>query len=198
MVGAARLAKPRAVTWICLQVCSYKYLQRYNYVKWSKGFFNHLSKTRGVSEFKSDHALYRDLQAWKASSQQDYGLGSHHFYGKMKYSAKKYGTARANMSNVMNKGVKMCCKAVTANFFTLVGLIFEPSIAIGRLKGSLDVSPFIMQPSIAVTSTSTVIYSSLFSSFFFSIMLRTNSRYHQRRGWKYGTVESEVRNSVAL
>ena len=32
-----------------LQVCSYKYLLRYNDVKSSKGFLNHLNKTRGIS-----------------------------------------------------------------------------------------------------------------------------------------------------
>ena len=42
------------------------------------------------------------------------------------------------MSTVMNEGVKMCYKEVTANLFKVVGLIFEPSKYITKPKGSLE------------------------------------------------------------
>ena len=38
------------------------------------------------------------------------------------------------MSTVMNEGVKMRCKAVTANLFTVVGLLVEISTAIEKPK----------------------------------------------------------------
>ena len=34
----------------------------------------------------------------------------------------------------MNKGVRMCYKAVTDNFFIVVGLLVEPSTAIAKPK----------------------------------------------------------------
>ena len=46
--------------------------------------------------------------------------------------------ARSNMSTVMNKGVEMCCKSFTANLFTVVGLLVEPSTYISKPKGSLE------------------------------------------------------------
>ena len=53
-------------------------------------------------------------------------------------TANKYGTTRANMSTVMNEGVKMRCEAVTADFFTVVGLLVEPSTAIAKTKDYLE------------------------------------------------------------
>ena len=44
---------------------------------------------------------------------------------------------RSNMSMVMNDGVKMRSKAVTAIVFTVVGLIFESSTSIVKSKGSI-------------------------------------------------------------
>ena len=44
------------------------------------------------------------------------------------------------MSTFMNEGVKIRCKAITANFFTVVGLLVEPSTAIEK-NGYLDESP---------------------------------------------------------
>ena len=54
-----------------------------------------------------------------------------------KSNRKKYGTARANMSTVMNEGVDIHCKAVTTQLFTLVGLLVELGTAIEKSKGSL-------------------------------------------------------------
>ena len=42
------------------------------------------------------------------------------------------------MSTVMNEGVKMRCEAVTADFFTVVGLLVEPSTAIAKTKDYLE------------------------------------------------------------
>ena len=47
------------------------------------------------------------------------------------------------MSTVMNEGVKTSFTAVTSQEFTVVGIIVEPSTAIAKPKGSLDVSPSI-------------------------------------------------------
>ena len=52
--------------------------------------------------------------------------------------------------------------------FTVVGLLVELGKAIAKSKGSLEAYPSIRQTSITVTSNSPIIYSSLFSSFFFS------------------------------
>ena len=48
---------------------------------------------------------------------------------------KKYGMTRANMARVVNEVAKMCCKAVTANFFTVVVLLVEPNASIAKPKG---------------------------------------------------------------
>ena len=117
----------------------------------------------------------------------------------MKESNRKiYGTTRANMSTVMNKGVKIHCKEVTANFFIVVGLVVEPSKDIAKTKSYIETSSPISQPSITVTSCSSVIPPFLFISFFFRSMLKTKSRIHQTRGWRWSSVESEVRNSSDL
>ena len=86
------------------------------------------------------------------------------------------------MSRVMNEGVMMRFKAVTANLLTVVGLIVEPSTAIEKPKGSLGVSLSIRQPPITVTSSNLVISTSLSSFFFFSGMLRSNGISHQSIG----------------
>ena len=46
---------------------------------------------------------------------------------RMNQTANKYGTTRANMSRVMNKGVMMHHKEVITNLLTVVGLLVEPS-----------------------------------------------------------------------
>ena len=46
----------------------------------------------------------------------------------------KYGTTRANISMVINEGVKIRCKAVTNQVFTLVGLLVELATAITKLE----------------------------------------------------------------
>ena len=67
------------------------------------------------------------------------------------------------MSMVMNKGVNMCCKVVMANLLTVVGILVKPSTAIEKLKGYLEASIYIRQPTITETFISTVIYSYLSS-----------------------------------
>ena len=52
-------------TWVGPRVCGYNNLHICNYVNSSKEFFNHLKKTRGVSEFNSDHDFYSALQSLK-------------------------------------------------------------------------------------------------------------------------------------
>ena len=42
------------------------------------------------------------------------------------------------MSTVINKRVKIHCKAVTTQVFTLVGLLVELGTAIEKSKGSLE------------------------------------------------------------
>ena len=39
---------------------------------------------------------------------------------------------RANISTVINEGVKVSCKSVKANLLTVVGLLVEPSTAIEK------------------------------------------------------------------
>ena len=51
---------------------------------------------------------------------------------RINQKAKKYGTTRSNMSKVTTEEVRMHCKAVTTNLFTVVGLIVETSIAIRK------------------------------------------------------------------
>ena len=63
-----------------------------------------------------------------------------------------YGTTRANMSTVMNEEVRICCKSVTAQVFTLVGLLVELSIVIKKSNGSLEASPYIRYTYVMVTS----------------------------------------------
>ena len=42
------------------------------------------------------------------------------------------------MSTVMNEGVKIRCKEVTAQVFTVVGLIVEPGTEITKSKFSIE------------------------------------------------------------
>ena len=42
------------------------------------------------------------------------------------------------MSRETNKGVMMLCKAITANFLTVVGLIVENRTVIAKPKGYLE------------------------------------------------------------
>ena len=79
------------------------------------------------------------------------------------------------MLTVINEGVKMHCKEPW-QCFTLLGFFVETITYIANPKGSLEV-----YTSIVVTFNSPVVYSSLFSSFFFRSMLITNIRYYQSR-----------------
>ena len=45
---------------------------------------------------------------------------------------------RANISNLMNEGVRINCKAVTTNCFAVLGLIFGVSTAIEKPKGYIE------------------------------------------------------------
>ena len=110
----------------------------------------------------------------------------------------KYGTKIANMSTMTNKGVKTCCKAITTNLFTVLGLLVWPNTSIAEPKGSIEEYITIRKTSIKVTYISPVIPPYLHSSFFYSSILRFNSISHQSRVWKQSTVESEVVNSVDL
>ena len=83
------------------------------------------------------------------------------------------------MSIVMNGEVIMHCKSVTANLLKVVGILVEPSIDIVKPKGHIEAYLSIGQPHITVTSSSPVIYPSLYISFFFSSMLRSISRSRQ-------------------
>ena len=89
---------------------------------------------------------------------------------------------RANVSTVIKEGVKMCCKAVTAKFLTVVGLLYENSKEIIKPKSYPEAYLSISKYPIAVTSSSPVIYISLSISLFFSSILRSNSRSHQSIG----------------
>ena len=102
------------------------------------------------------------------------------------------------MSTVINEGVNMSRKAVTTQTFIAVGLIFEVSKTISKPKGYIEASNSIRKPSVTVTSNSPVIYSSLFSYFFFSSLLKTKSRYHKSRVCQWSTFESEFRNWYSL
>ena len=130
--------------------------------------------------------------------QQDSIQDSHHCYGITKQTENEYGKTRAKISTVMNDEVKTHCRSVTDNIFTVVVLLLEISTSIAKPKVYLEAYPAIRQPSVTVTSNSPVIYSSLFRSLFFNIMMKTNVRFLQSRRWKWSTVDSEVRNIAAL
>ena len=66
--------------------------------------------------------------------QKYFGLVSHHCYRGTKKKANKYRTKRANMSTVMNKGVRIHCKAVTTQVFTVLGLLVELVTYIAKSK----------------------------------------------------------------
>ena len=105
---------------------------------------------------------------------------------------------RANISTVINEVVKMRYKSVTANLLTVVGILVEPSAAIENPKVSLETSSSIRQHPITVNSSSPIISPSLYSSFFSSSMLRSNSRSHRSIGWRWSPVESYVGNIADL
>ena len=55
---------------------------------------------------------------------------------------------RAKISNVMNEGVRMSCKSVTTKFYTIVGLLIEIIIAIGKktsLRNLLQLGKLLLQ-----------------------------------------------------
>ena len=101
------------------------------------------------------------------------------------------------MSNLMNKGVNIRCKAITASFFTVVWILVEPSTFIEK-NSYFEEYPSSRQLSITVTSSSTAIPSSLLSSLFFGNILRTNNRIHLSRDWQWSSFGSEVWNIAAL
>ena len=68
--------------------------------------------------------------------QQAAGLGIHRLFKGTKQKENKYGTTRAMMSMVMNEGVKIHCKAVTTQVFTV--FLVELDTAISKSKGSLE------------------------------------------------------------
>ena len=78
------------------------------------------------------------------------------------------------MSTLMNEGVEIHCKSVTAQVFTVVGLIVEIGTAIAKSRGFLEANHSIRLSSVTVTSTSPVIYYSLFSSFFLLSTLQSH------------------------
>ena len=99
---------------------------------------------------------------------------------------------------VMNKGFKMCCKAVTSNFFIVVGILPGPSTYIVKPKGYIEAYLFIGKPHITVTSIIPVIYSSLYIYFFFSNIMISNSISHRSIGWWWSTVGIYFVNSADL
>ena len=128
----------------------------------------------GILDFTSYYSFYRSLKAWKESLRQAAGIGSHHCYGGTKQIENKYGTTRAKMSMVMNEGVKIHCRSITTQVFTVVGLLVEIDKSIEKSKGRPEASLSTRYPSVTVTSTSPVIYSSFFSSFLFSSALQSH------------------------
>ena len=83
------------------------------------------------------------------------------------------------MSRVMNEGVMMRCKEITANFLTEVGLIIEPSTSIAKPKGSLKAYIYIIKTTWTLTYSNTVKSPPLSIFLIFSSMLIFNSRSHQ-------------------
>ena len=69
---------------------------------------------------------------------------------------------RGNISKFMNEGVNIICKAVTNQFFTVLGLIVELVTDILKSNGDLEASTPNMQIYVTVTYNSPVIYSILF------------------------------------
>ena len=55
-----------------------------------------------------------------------------------KINQKKYGMKRANMSMVMNEGVNICCKSVTTQVYTVIGLLVELVTYIAKAKGYIE------------------------------------------------------------
>ena len=84
------------------------------HLKTSKAYL-YLNKTRGISEFKSDHAFYRALQSRRTLLHKSVGLSSNHCYQGTNQT-EKYVTERSNISTVMDEGVKMFYKLVTEFF----------------------------------------------------------------------------------
>ena len=93
------------------------------------------------------------------------------------------------MSKEMNKGVEMHCKTVTAILLTIVRLLVEPITSLVKPKDSLEAYISIRKPPLTVTFSKTVISPSLFRSFYFGNILRSN------RYW-WSTVLSYVVNSA--
>ena len=52
--------------------------------------------------------------------------------------AKQYETTIVNMPMETNKVVVMCCKIITANFLTVLGLLVEPITSIAKTKANLQ------------------------------------------------------------
>ena len=93
----------------------------------------------------------------------------------------------------------MCCKAVTANLFTVVFPLVEPiSTDISKPKSYIGGYLSIIRPTITVTSNSPSIPTSLPTSLFFSSILISKSISHQILFWRWSTVESYVINSSDL
>ena len=76
----------------------------------------------------------------------------------------------------------MCCKSGTANLLTVVGISVEPSTEITKPNGYIEAYLSISQPPRTLNSSVLVKYPSLYRLFFFSSMLRSNSRSQQSIG----------------
>ena len=110
----------------------------------------------------------------------------------------KYRTTRENISRVMNVGVMILCKSVTANLLTVVGLLVDLSTSIVKPKVSLESYLSIRQPIITLTSSNNVIYPSLSSFLFLRIMIESNSRSYHSIGKRRSNVGIYVGNSADL
>ena len=125
------------------------------------------------------------------------GLVSHHCYVITNKTSKIYGITRAKVSNVINQGVKMCCKAFTTNFYSSRNSCCTQQRQC-KPNGYLGAHPSIWQPSVTLTSIIPVISSFLFISLSFGNILISNIRFHKSRVRRCRTFEIEVRNSYSM
>ena len=95
------------------------------------------------------------------------------------------------MLREMNEGVIMNFKTITMNLLTILHPLVEPITSLAKLKDYLEAYIYVSQIPWTVNSINPVIYTSLFSFFFFVSMLISN-------GYWWITLLSYFGNSYGL
>ena len=127
--------------WVLGIIRGCKYLQRYSYVNSSR-FFIVLTKKGGI--FLTQIMTF--IQPYRNKRHHCGNMLAQAVIIVANQTEKKHETTIANISRDTKKRVVICCKSITANLLTVVGIHVEPSTSIAKPKVCLEVYISVRQP----------------------------------------------------